>query len=358
MARGEVGKIRVSVETRLNKLEAGLRQAEKRVEKSASRMAESGRKAGAAFTDKLAKGFAMLAGIESAAKAVTAVSQAMRGDMEALDQTLRSIPAGIGPVIGALIDMHDELSGKNALEQFQEKEKKRNEILDKRIDILKKIRHETNLIGKEGAEKARLQVNQKADEQINQIDSQGLLTDQIQKAINNRRQAELAAIDQLEQEKTQKMVEAERDRQKEIKQEKEREMQDRIQVQKAMAERLLDLDARIAAARLRQQGRESDARIKTIKAGFEREIRAAETAQEKAKLKKLRDLEVASARQSERPKFGIEQVALSLSTLGGGKAPPVQEKPVEVKGQNEVIEQLKLIAAQLTGGVPARVTNG
>lgn len=56
-----------------------------------------------------AKVFAAFAALETGAKILTGSIQAARGDFEALDQTIRSIPLGIGPVIGSFIDFGKEI---------------------------------------------------------------------------------------------------------------------------------------------------------------------------------------------------------------------------------------------------------
>lgn len=120
----EVGALRVMIEARLDKLETGLKNAERMVQKSGERIGKS-----LDFGAMLAKGFAALGTIEAGFKLATAAAQAMRGDVEGIRAAVTSLPMGIGPVVKAAWDLHDVLSG--TAEKLAEK----NRLLDQQAKL-------------------------------------------------------------------------------------------------------------------------------------------------------------------------------------------------------------------------------
>ena len=112
MAKSKVGKLEVEIAAKLDKLDQSLRKAEGSVKKSAEKMEDMVEKNNP-FGKMATAGATVLAtmgAVELAAKGMTAVAKAAKGDWGGVLDTIETMPAGIGPMAAAAVEFLDVLS--------------------------------------------------------------------------------------------------------------------------------------------------------------------------------------------------------------------------------------------------------
>lgn len=97
----------IDLEAKQNKLDRGLDEAEKKAKRSGDKMEKSLSLGGLAKT--MLNVVAAAGAVEAGFRVAGAASAAFQGDTEAMEQSLRSIPGGVGAAIGAMMDLHDIL---------------------------------------------------------------------------------------------------------------------------------------------------------------------------------------------------------------------------------------------------------
>jgi hypothetical protein len=108
MSEAVVSKATIQLEAQQAKLDRDLDEAERKAKSSGEKMENSLSLGGLA--NKLLGAFAALGAAEASFKGVGAAASIMRGDVEAAEGAIRSIPFGVGPAVGALIDLHRVLN--------------------------------------------------------------------------------------------------------------------------------------------------------------------------------------------------------------------------------------------------------
>ena len=183
---GSVGQLNVDVVARLDQLEKGFKDAEKRATKTGRNIERNvaGRGAGgqglAAITQTALKAFASFSLIESGIKAATAATAAFRGEWETAAEVIKQLPLGVGPVATAIErllveftpwgqairDANKDLERTNQLvDRIEQRQRKQVEAQN----LLRRAIRESNLIGAQGFEAEFLTAENLADDKIKEL---------------------------------------------------------------------------------------------------------------------------------------------------------------------------------------------
>ncbi len=354
----EVFEISAIVQAKLDKLEEGMKRAEKIVSDSTKKLDTITKQ----FTPfaSIAKGAVVALGaIQLATLGIKGLSLALavaQGDFEKIEEIVRTLPFGIGAVAGAVIDLTDQITGAaEAAERVQ-----RAFQAEVRLGaVLQRQRQQLELIGLTGLERRRAVERQRGERRVAAIGALGgdpqttRFAQEFQLDINER------ALQDFDDKRQQQQDEAFNQR---IKRERD-EVKERERKQKAANARLLDLDTQLQVAQLQQQGRFLDANLLQIQASFDARVAAAESAAERERIARLGILELEAAKRAARRAGTGEQAAreivLSRSAIGGQQGGAAlafdRDREIKVEDQDDVIQQLKLIVENTRGGVGAAI---
>lgn len=305
MATGDVGKLSVDIEARLDKLEKNLKAALSKT-KDAARKMEQASKVDLTPVIQLANITRSFGAIEIGLGAIETVASLITGDFDRALATLKIMPLGIGPVVTKLESMLQVVLGtRKGLQAIADEIDRLNKRAARDAPMLAAFRREqqvaeeavartraeAGLIGKKGADAAFAAVKARTDAAIRAIEQRrdkniaaiapgapgaerskevfGELAERQILALERKRQKEIAAIRKLadQDESKRKLAFIEKRNSAEV---------EAIQKQVAMERRLGDINSTTRQAQLRLVGREADSVAEGLRHRFDVQIREAE----------------------------------------------------------------------------------
>jgi hypothetical protein len=297
----------------------------------------------------LGKVFAAMGAVEGAARGVSAVTAAFRGDFQSAAEEIKRLPFGIGAAASALEGVLDILT--RTSEQIEENNalaKKQNEIAEKRLTVLQRVkaaRLEDEAESATGFERERLKL---LIREKNTLDEIAKLRQEASPISGSSVDRQLTELEELARSGTARaMQEAwakarqEQNRAFEAQERERLAAEQKLQKERDEAFRnqqsILDLDAEIAAARLRLMGEDEAAEIESINRRYDARIAAAERANEAEKVARLKTLKELALREAgQRGDSGSSTRAGDLVGLTSrflGRAPGFNDPSLDAQKQ-------------------------
>ena len=368
----EVGRIVVATEHRSDKLDRGLKDAERKVKASASRM-DKVTTTGPSVVDKASAGLGKVAAgaalIEVGGRAASAAFKGLdffinratdsieesERKLNDFTDALQQIPV-IGSAIAAGMDLAQYVIGDGgAAKAAAEAGKKEVALKDQKLKLVQRIAREEKLINLNQFDQARFLAAEKTRADQEQLRKAGGTQAEFD-LIEKTHRVKMLNIEDAERAQTQSDQKTQEAIAKRNKETAKKVAEEKATAEKAARHSLEDLDTEIEAKQLENAGKNAEAKAVRIAAAFERQIEGAGTEGQKARLKRLRDLELAGLKESKDPKTqGLgQEISIRRSGISAGGGNAALDKPVKVEGQTDMLSKLDRMIILLSGGYNAR----